>query len=1086
MLKSTFWFTFIFAILGLPAAYAQVETAKIVGTVKDSTDALVPGVQITLIHVQTNRRFSTITNDQGRYVSVPLPVGEYRVEAELPGFKKAARSGITLQVQDTAVVDFTLEVGEVTELVEVKADAPLLNSSEPSQGQVIDNRRMVDMPLNGRDYIQLALLSVGAVEPIGGRAGGFSSGGQRTTQNNYLLDGVDNNSVELATAGRRAEMVKPSIDAIQEFKVQTNSYSAEFGHGTGAVINVTTKSGSNEFHGTVFEFLRNEVLDARNFFDTPGSRKPPFKRNQFGFSLGGPIIKNKTFFFGDYEGTRIRESRTVLSAIPTLKMRNGDFSEIGTIFDPASYDPKTKARQPFSNNLIPANRIDPIARILVGLYPTPQNNSLVNNFTFNPPSIEDVDKFDIRIDHAFSNNDNVYYRFSFHDQTLPASLNLPAPAFGGAVFDSTIRGVNTGLVWNHSFSSALITSNRAAWNFARFTRVNPAEAGKENLNAKYGLKGVDLTTPGALSQLAISGYRNLGLGSFNGVDRDSQNSQFSSDTTWIRGNQTFKFGANIIRSQNNIYNIRDFVGNFTFNGRFTNNPATGSGGDALADFMLGIPSRFVRSTPIDVNLRGWLHGFYLQSDWQVSRGLTLNLGMRYELSLPYIDQQNQMAQFDMDTDPFNPKLVPAKSGGTRADRALIAADTNNFAPRIGFAYQLAPLTVVRGGYGTFYGYMEPSGDAEYLIGNPPFAFGSQINTDSITPALLLKDGAPPDLLTVEKATSLSFSSFERNPTRDYSQQWNLNIQRQLGQDWLFEIGYFGDKGTHLLRRIFGNPSAPGAGNINAKRRYKSIAIPGTNVVVSPLGPVLRHEWSGNSIFHSLQTKVEKRFSSGFTLLSSYIWSKTIGDTCGFAGSGNAPGCDYQDPQNLRLDRGLDNQHLGHRFVLSSIWELPFGNGRRLGANWSGPLDVILGGWSIGDIITIESGQPLSPTVLGDPANTGENNRPNLIGGALLDRGKRTVDQWFNRAAFVSNERFMFGNAGRNILLQPGVANIDFATYKRFRIREGISTQFRFEAFNFFNTPHFGAPNAQFGNRNFGRITSAGRPRTLQFGLKVVF
>jgi hypothetical protein len=766
-------------------------------------------------------------------------------------------------------------------------------------------------------------------------------------------------------------------------------------------------------------------------------------------------------------------------------MRRGDLSEIGTVYDPATYNSATRTRQPFPGNQIPDNRIDPISKSLIALFPTPQNNSLTTNYVYNPPSIQDIDKFDIRVDHVFNTRDNIYYRLSFQDQNIPASLNLPVPAFGGGVFDSTIRGWNTGLVWNHMFAANLISSNRLAWNFTRFTRVNPAEGGKENLNAKFGLKGVDLTTAGAFSQFAITGYRNLGLGSFNGVDRDSQNRQFASDTSWIHGGQTIKFGINIVRSQNNIFNIRDFVGNFTFNGRFTNNPATGSGGEAVADFLLGIPSRFVRSTPIDVNLRGWLHGLYVQDDWQVRPGFTLNLGLRYELSLPYTEKRNLMAQFDMDTDPANPKIVPASSKN-RADEALIAADRNNFAPRIGFSYQVTPRTVVRSGYGIFYGYMEPSGDAEYLIGNPPVAFGAQINTDSITPAFLLLNGAPPDLLTVEKATNLSFSSFEREPSRDYAQQWNLNIQRQVGRDWLFELGYYGNQATHLLRRIFGNPSPRGAGNIDAKRRYKSIVLPGSNRIVSPLGPVLRHEWSGNSNFHSLQTKAEKRFSSGFTLLSSYIWSKTIGDTCGFAGSGNAPDCNYQDPANMRLERGLDNQHMAHRFVHSSIWELPFGSGRQWGNSWTGPVKALLGGWSVADIVTIETGQPFSVTNSTDQANTGELNRPNLVGKAALKRGERAVEKWFNTAAFVANERYAFGNTARNILTQPGVANIDFATYKRFVVSEKLSAQFRFEAFNLFNTPHFGAPNGQFGNRNFGRVTSAGRPRTLQFGLKFVF
>lgn len=1074
------------SLLHTSAAFAQVETARITGTVTDTTGSVIPGVEITMTYVRTNRQTVAVTNEQGRYLSAPLPIGEYRVQAELPGFKRLVRSGIILQVQKTAVVDCTLEVGEISERVEVTADAPLLNTQEGSQGQVIDNKRIVDLPLNGRDYIQLALLAAGAIQPIGGRAGGFSSGGQRTTQNNYLLDGIDNNSVELATAGRRAEMVKPSIDAIQEFKVQSNSYSAEFGHGTGAVVNLTTKSGSNNFHGTVYEFLRNEALDAKNFFDRPDQPKPPFKRNQFGFSLGGPIVRDRTFFFGDYEGTRIRESRTVLSTIPTEKMRNGNFSEIkNTIFDPATFDGKSNTRKPFPNNTIAQDRLDPIALKLVALYPQPQNNQLVNNFIFNPPSIEDVDKFDIRIDQTFSSNDNVYYRLSFHDQTLPASLNLPAPAFGGGVFDATIRGWNTGLVWNHVFSPTWITSNRVGWNFTRFTRENPAEAGEQNLNAQFGLKGVDHSLRGGFSQFSITGYRSLGLGAFNGVDRDSQNRQFANDTTWISGNHTVKFGVNILRTQNNIFNVRNLVGNFTFNGRFTNDPKTRSQGDAMADFLLGISSQFVRETPIDVNLRGWLQGIYVQEDWQVNPKLKLNLGVRYELPLPYLDKNDRMAQFDIDTNPGSARLVPARSeGDDRAHRSLIAADTNNIGPRIGFAYQVMPKTVVRGGYGIFYGYLEPSGDSENLMGNPPHAIGVVLSTDGIRPQILLREGAPPDLLTVEKATNLRFSSSERRPRTDYSQQWSLNVQRQMGRDWLFEIGYFGTKGSHLVRRPQGNPSPPGAGNINAKRKFKSAAIPGSNRVVSPLGPVFRHEWSGNSNFHSMQTKVERRFSSGFTLLGSYIWSKTIGDTCGFAGSGNAAGCGFQDAQNLRLERALDNQHIGHRFVTSYVWEIPFGRGRRWGSNWNRAFDALLGGWGFSGIVTFSSGEPFSVTVSGDPANTGDVNRPNLVGDPRS--GERTVERFFNTGAFQRNEPFTFGDVGRNTLIGPSFGNFDFAALKNFAIAEDVRLQFRFEAFNFTNTPHFGNPGNVLGTQSFGRITGSGRPRNLQVGLKIIF
>ncbi|MPZ12639.1 MAG: TonB-dependent receptor, partial [Kiloniellaceae bacterium] len=342
---------------------AQVETARIEGTVRDTTGAVLPGVQITLTHLQTNRSVTTFSNDTGRYVSVALPVGDYRVSAELSGFKAAVRSGIRLEVQQSAVIEFVLEVGAATDQVEVVGGAPLLNTSEAAQGQVIDNKRIVDLPLNGRDYVQLALLSAGTVQPVGGRYGGFSASGQRTTQNNYTIDGIDNNSLQAAGEAERGEAVKPSIDAIQEFRVVTNLYSAEFGRAAGGVLNLTTRSGGNAFHGTVFEFLRNDALDAKNFFDPPDSPKPPFKRNQFGFSLGGPIVKGKTFFFTDYEGTRIRESLTQVVTLPTPHMKEGDFSGLGQpIFDPLTFDPETGARRPFPGNIIPADRIDPIAR----------------------------------------------------------------------------------------------------------------------------------------------------------------------------------------------------------------------------------------------------------------------------------------------------------------------------------------------------------------------------------------------------------------------------------------------------------------------------------------------------------------------------------------------------------------------------------------------------------------------------------------------------------------------------------------------------------------------------------------------------
>ena len=433
-------------VLAVPRVAAQVETARISGVIVDSTGAVIPGAAVIFVHVATNTRYATTSDAGGRYLSVPLRIGEYRVEVESEGFKRAIRSGVVLQVQQTAVLDIALELGAVSETVDVTADAPLLQTTEATQGQVIDNKKIVDMPLNGRDYIQLALLSAGTQAPIGGRFGGFSAAGQRTTQNNYMLDGVDNNNVQLAAQGRRAESVKPSIDAIQEFKVSTNAFSAEYGRATGGVVNATIKSGTNEIHGTVFEFLRNEVLDAKNFFDDPEADKPPFKRNQFGFSLGGPIRKDRTFLFGDYEGTRIRESRTVNNTIPTALKQSGDFSETaGGIYDPATYDSGTNRRALFPNAIIPQSRFDRVSAQAAQWYPTPRNADLTQNFLYNPPLQEDTNKFDVRVDQIVSQSDNVYFRYSRQRDFIPESPSLPAPAFGGGA-DAT-PSLTPGTTW---------------------------------------------------------------------------------------------------------------------------------------------------------------------------------------------------------------------------------------------------------------------------------------------------------------------------------------------------------------------------------------------------------------------------------------------------------------------------------------------------------------------------------------------------------------------------------------------------------------------------------------------------------------
>jgi Carboxypeptidase regulatory-like domain/TonB dependent receptor len=1062
-------------LLAFGHAIAFAQSAELNGRVTDSSGSVLPGVKVAITNTATGAVRDASTNDLGYYAIPQLQPGEYSLKAEKQGFRTIIETGIKLEVDQRATVELTMPVGDLAQEVSVKAIAPLLDTVEPSIGQVIDNRQIVGLPLNGRDYAQLALLSSGTTNPIAGsRAGGFSSGGQRLSANNYLLDGVDNNSLELADAGRSAELVKPSVDAIQEFKVQTNVYSAEYGHGTGAVVNVTIKSGTNAIHGTAFEFLRNEKVDARNFFSSPTAATPEFRRNQYGFAVGGPVIKNRTFLFGDWEGTKIRQQQTTLSSLPTSAERTGDFS----IVPKKLIDPTTGLG--FANNVVPLSRIDPVAQTLINLYPATQNNSLISNYLYSGPNNEDVTRFDVRLDHTLRETDNIFARVSHYGRTLPAVLSLPAPSFGANGFDGTISGWNTALGWNHIFTPSLITSTRISWGYSRFTRANPASAGKDNLNAKYGIKGGDVTTPGDFSDFTITGYRQLGIGQNNPVDRNSQNRQFVSDTNWTHSRHEVKFGVNTIRPQNNIVNSRGVVGSYTFNGQFT--------GDGAADFLLGLPSQYLASSAVNANLRGWLLAGYAQDDWKLRPNLTVNLGLRYEIARPFYDTQNRMSNFDQDTDPAHPTLVLASNKGGYDARSLVNTSLNGWEPRIGLAWHVLPNTVIRTGFGIFRTYFEPFGDAQFLIGDPPFAYTVTLASSKTAPAFVLSAGAPAGLLSINNAAGgLQFSSYERNPHRAYAPQWNFNIQHQFAGSWLMEVGYSGERGIHLLNRIDGNFSPPGPGNLNAKRILLSAAIPGTSIVASPLGPVYRHVFNGNSNYHALVSKVEKRRSSGLNLLASFTWSKTLGDTCADSADASSPNCGFQDPLNMRAEKGLDNQDTRLRFVTSLIYELPFGRGRHWGSSINRVFDTVAGGWSAGGIFTARTGLPYTIAVSGNPANTGSVsviNRPNVVGDP--SSGTRSLAADFNTAAFTANAQYQYGSLGRNTMSARGQQNLDFVATKTFRLTERFRLDFRFEAFNATNTPPFGAPNATLGTNGFGSITSAGAPRNLQFGLKLLF
>src|SRR5713101_797270 len=663
-------------LLCAESLFSQADTGRITGTVSDASGAVVPGVRVTILAVETNRSQTFVTDNAGLYSSGPLRVGAYRVEAQATGFKHLVRDAISLQVQETAVVNLQLELGEITQEVRVTTAESLVRTTDASQGTVIDERRVKDLPLNGRDYLQLSLLSEGALEPpgqgrsatgtndgVGSRAGGFSAGGQRTIDNNYLLDGFNNNTDDTSFDTNQAEAIKPSVDAIREFKVQTNTYSAEFGRAGGGVVNLTLKSGTNSFHGTAYDFLRNEKLDARNFFDP--AKKPPFKRNDYGFTFGGPAIKDKAFFFFSYEKLARRESSTVNNTIPTVQMRGGNFSALtGPIFDPQTYDAATRTRQPFTGNIIPANRIDPVARQLIDFYPAPQNERLSQNFIFNPPNREDVRRINTREDYQLSQNHQISWMFNSQSDAIPASTSLPPPGFGGNTRETNVQAYSTGLSWTDVVSPALVTTTKVGWSKDEFLIDFPPEAiALGDVNAKIGLKTPPSTLPVTYPTIALSGFTSLGAGNFQPVWSNGQNRQFKNDTNWTKGAHSIKFGLDAQWIQTNNVNARMLGGSFSFSGRYTRNSLTATGGSPVADFLLGAVDGSNFSTATRIEARAILLGGYFQDDWKVNPRFTLNLGVRYDYLRPFQDKYNKLANFDIDTDPQRPTLILAGQVG---------------------------------------------------------------------------------------------------------------------------------------------------------------------------------------------------------------------------------------------------------------------------------------------------------------------------------------------------------------------------------------------------------------------------------------
>ncbi len=1078
-------------VLAQIQVFTQTSTATLVGTVRDATGAILPSVSITLTHTLRNTTQVTVTNETGSYVFPALVPGTYEIAAELQGFKKFVRDGITLQVNQTIRIDLDLEVGGVAETVEVTAAAPMVETETSSRGSVIDQKKIVELPLNGRDYNQLALLSPGVLPGTPRLAavnfkGALNVNGNRVFNNVFLLDGVDNISYASSFRGENVQVIQPSVEALQEFKIQTNAYSAEFGRSSGAVINATIKSGGNSIRGSVYEFLRNDALDANNFFSNAfGAPKPVRKRNQFGGAIGGPVVKNRLFWFADYEGLREREGVPRTRAVPSAAEKAG-------LFSTAVVDPFAAGRPEFSRNasgqwVIPQNRWDPVAAQIIAMIPDP-NVPGTNIYASTPITKSRVDQFDARMDYVVSSSAELFGRYSLVDSDVFRPSPLPGLAEGsfndafGANLNRS-QGIAVGLTWR--MSSAAVADFRFGWTRGNYF-TNPPNFGVD-APGQVGLRNVP-SDPGI-----TGGLPKINLQGFDAIGRHTSTPQFQTPRSWNpratfsiqKGNQVLKFGGEFLRAQTEINDLNATIGRMNFDNRFTNR--------AIGDFLLGLPTQLALTSYSVLDQRQNMYFGFLQDDWKVSPKLTLNLGVRYEFATPVVEKDNRLANFD----PATGTMIVAKSGGLY-ERSLIHPDFNDWAPRFGFAYSPAAGWVLRGAFGIFYSHTVRMGREGMLGFNPPNLVDNLLQT-SVTGAaavasaapFILRNGYPNGLLDPNTLSpTVQRRAQDANQRSAYIQQFNFGIQRELMPNLLFDIAYVGNKGTKLpaFRNI--NPNSL---ITNANGSHSAGPRP-----YAAFGDIQWLENRVSSSYNSMQVSMEKRFSGGLSGLVSYTWGKALtGSPDHISTSGGGPGLDtgtFREPQdsyNLRADRGLAEFDVKQRLVLSYVYDLPFGRDRRFGQSWGSAADAILGGWQLSGIHSIQGGLGLTATLGGSTVlNLGGDRRarPNLVGDPVLPASERTVQRWFNTEAFAAFTPApqAFGDAGVGIMRGPGYVNFDFNLAKTFRLDEQRSLQFRTEIFNAFNHANFNPPDIRRDATTFGQILSAQNARILQFALKLYF
>jgi hypothetical protein len=1120
----------LFALIAAPVTRGQAGRTEITGVVHDASGALIPQGRIVVTEIATSHVVSLTIGDAGTFTITNLKPGEYTLTVEVVGFKTFVRSGVQLATGERVRLDVVLQPGQLSESVTISEDASPLRTESGSLGQVVNNRKILDLPLNGRNFLSLVSLSAGVAQPPPTSAGpAFPRiNGGRPRTNEYLFDGI---SVLQPEPGQIAFF--PIVEAIQEFKVEVNSPPAEFGRFNGGVVNLTTKSGTNDFHGSAFEFLRNEALNARNLFapaTAANPKKPVFRRNQFGFVLGGPVIKDKTFFFGDYQGTRQQIARVRTSTVPTLAQRQGNFSSslgallflqangsigttvtanpvnvtdtngnviqarVGQIFRPSDH-------RAYAGNLIPANTFDPIAASLLQRYPTPTSSGAANNFTRIGTEDTDQDQFDGRVDHRFSDKNQIYGRFSFaKDLTAPVT---PLPEGSGNI-TSGVTGLTDTRA--HSFAGNYVhVFNSRALNELRigYTRRSiEREATALDAPPSQSLQLPGIPTNGAfdntLPTFSIAGLQQLGPSANTASNFRTDVTQIFDAVSLQRGHHSIKLGLDFRWQRLDVIQPPSPTGNFSFSTLFTNSqavPTIGSAlssftGNALASFLLGQVQTF--SIDIQENVlrpRASTKEFFVQDDFKASPRLTINAGLRYTLNFPSTDAGDQGAVFNLQTQQLE---FLDQNGFGESARRLHKLDLG---PRLGIAYRFNDKTVVRAGYGVI--WIEQAGiTTPFTIPQFPFIQAvSQRTLDNINPAFVLSNGPSVAPIPINPNAGLGQGVFtvDRDLGSGYAQQWNFAVQRELTKNMVVEVAYAGSRITHvgipdtninqlsasqlalgpaLLTRVpnpffgqiprsssLGDPTIPLAQLLKPFPRFTNVTFYRNNV--------------GNTNYHALQAKLEQRFTHGLSFLVSYTRSKLIDEASSvFDASiltGPIANFPVADSFNRKLERDLSTGDIPNVFVASFTYELPFG-------------------FEFAGVVTLQSGLPLAVTQATNfNAFAGfGTQRPNRVSDPNLPSSERTTARFFDTSAFVVAPQFTLGNSSRNPVRGPAYRNADLVLIKRIYFGETRNIELRAEAFNVTNTPPLAALNTVVGTPGFGSITAAGDPRVFQLGVKLNF